>query len=80
MTSPDSSLRVAEEIERELYLGVTIDGFRGCPIVMVSSEGGVEIEETAWICSEDCGKDLTKSQGCLCCYMWPSYYDKIHPS
>jgi succinyl-CoA synthetase beta subunit len=35
------------EIERELYLGVTIDGSRGCPIVMVSSEGGVEIEETA---------------------------------
>lgn len=49
MTSPDSSLRVAEEIERELYLGVTIDGSRGCPIVMVSLEGGVEIEETVWI-------------------------------
>ena len=35
------------EVERELYLGVTIDGSRGCPIVMTSSEGGVEIEETA---------------------------------
>lgn len=40
------------EIERELYLGVTIDGSRGCPIVMVSSEGGVEIEETARNCPE----------------------------
>jgi len=35
------------QVERELYLGVAIDGARGCPMVMVSSEGGVEIEETA---------------------------------
>lgn len=40
------------EIERELYLGVTIDGSRGCPVVMVSSEGGVEIEEIARNCPE----------------------------
>lgn len=40
------------EIERELYLGVAIDGSRGCPMVMVSSEGGVEIEETARNCPE----------------------------
>ena len=35
------------EIETELYLGITIDGTAGCPIVMVSSEGGVAVEETA---------------------------------
>jgi len=35
------------EVKEELYLGVTIDGSRGCPILMTSSEGGVEIEETA---------------------------------
>jgi succinyl-CoA synthetase beta subunit len=31
----------------ELYLGITIDGIAGCPIVMVSSEGGVAVEEMA---------------------------------
>lgn len=35
------------EVKEELYLGVTIDGSLGCPIFMTSSEGGVEIEETA---------------------------------
>lgn len=35
------------EVKEELYLGVTIDGSLGCPILMTSSEGGVEIEETA---------------------------------
>ena len=35
------------EIKEELYLGVTIDGSRGCPVLMTSLEGGVEIEETA---------------------------------
>ena len=34
-------------IKTELYLGITIDGIAGCPIVMVSSEGGVAVEETA---------------------------------
>jgi len=38
-TSPDSSLRVAED------LGVAIDGSRGYPIVRISSEGGVEVDE-----------------------------------
>jgi len=37
----------AVEIERELYLGVTVDGYHGCPVVMVSTAGGVSIEETA---------------------------------
>ena len=34
-------------IETEFYLGITVDGTAGCPIVMVSSEGGVAVEETA---------------------------------
>ena len=35
------------DIETEFYAGITIDGTSGCPIVMVSSEGGVAVEETA---------------------------------
>lgn len=35
------------DIARELYLGVTIDYTRGTPVVMASSEGGVDIEEVA---------------------------------
>lgn len=31
----------------EMYLGITIDRAARCPIIMVSSEGGVDIEETA---------------------------------
>ncbi|MEM3640441.1 MAG: ATP-grasp domain-containing protein, partial [Candidatus Bathyarchaeia archaeon] len=34
-------------IAKELYLGVTIDNAYGTPVVMASSEGGVEIEEIA---------------------------------
>ena len=34
-------------IEKELYLGVTIEGSAGKPVVIVSSEGGVDIEEIA---------------------------------
>jgi len=34
-------------IARELYLGVTIDDTRGTPVVMASSEGGIDIEEVA---------------------------------
>ena len=34
-------------IEKELYLGVTIDGSTGKNVVIVSLEGGVEIEDTA---------------------------------
>ncbi|MHA1721761.1 MAG: ATP-grasp domain-containing protein [Candidatus Baldrarchaeia archaeon] len=33
------------DIEHEYYLGVTIDQFSKCPIVMFSTEGGMEIEE-----------------------------------
>jgi len=34
-------------IEKELYLGITIDGYSGKPVVVASTEGGVHIEETA---------------------------------
>jgi succinyl-CoA synthetase beta subunit len=35
------------EIAKELYLGITIDGYSGRPVIVVSTEGGVLIEETA---------------------------------
>jgi len=35
------------QIETELYLGIVIDNSIGLPLVMASSEGGVEIEEVA---------------------------------
>ncbi|MCZ6696253.1 MAG: ADP-forming succinate--CoA ligase subunit beta [Acidobacteria bacterium] len=35
------------EIERELYIGITLDRARGVPVLMASAEGGVEIEEVA---------------------------------
>lgn len=34
-------------IERELYAGITVDRAEGKPVFMVSSEGGVDIEEIA---------------------------------
>ena len=37
----------AVEIDREHYLGVTLDRSRGCPVVIVSRSGGMEIEEVA---------------------------------
>jgi succinyl-CoA synthetase beta subunit len=33
--------------EKELYLGITIDRAARCPIIMVSPEGGIDIEEIA---------------------------------
>ncbi|GIW97322.1 MAG: succinate--CoA ligase [ADP-forming] subunit beta [Pirellulaceae bacterium] len=35
------------DIDRELYLGVVLDRARAMPVLMVSSEGGVEIEKVA---------------------------------
>jgi succinyl-CoA synthetase beta subunit len=35
------------EIARELYLGITLDRGRGCPVVMACAEGGMDIEEVA---------------------------------
>jgi succinyl-CoA synthetase beta subunit len=37
----------AAEIAQEIYLGVTNDRMHGCPVVIASAEGGVEIEEIA---------------------------------
>jgi succinyl-CoA synthetase beta subunit len=35
------------DIEKEYYLGMVIDRAQGCPVLIASSEGGVEIEEVA---------------------------------
>lgn len=35
------------EIKKEIYLGITIDRTSGIPIIMICSEGGVEIEKVA---------------------------------
>jgi succinyl-CoA synthetase beta subunit len=35
------------QMTRELYLGLVIDRAAGCPVMMASSEGGVEIEKVA---------------------------------
>ncbi len=37
----------AVEIAREFYVGVVVDRAKGRPVIMVSKEGGVEIEEVA---------------------------------
>lgn len=37
----------AVEISREMYLGITIDRKRECPVIIASGEGGMEIEELA---------------------------------
>jgi succinyl-CoA synthetase beta subunit len=34
-------------ISKELYIGITVDGYSGKPVVVVSTEGGVQIEEVA---------------------------------
>ena len=36
-----------EEIATEAYVGVLVDRERRCPVIMVSAEGGVDIEEVA---------------------------------
>jgi len=40
-------LAPAVEIDKEYYIGMVIDRAKGCPVIMVSKEGGVEIEEVA---------------------------------
>jgi succinyl-CoA synthetase beta subunit len=37
----------AVDIEKEYYVGMVVDRVRRCPVMMVSREGGVEIEEVA---------------------------------
>jgi len=40
-------LAPAVDIAREYYVGMVVDRARSCPVLMVSREGGVEIEEVA---------------------------------
>lgn len=35
------------EISQELYVGITVDGYSGRPVIVASPQGGVGIEETA---------------------------------
>jgi succinyl-CoA synthetase beta subunit len=35
------------EISKELYVGITVDGYSGKPVIVASTEGGVHIEEVA---------------------------------
>jgi succinyl-CoA synthetase beta subunit len=35
------------EIDEEFYLGITVDGFNGKPVIVASAEGGVNIEKAA---------------------------------
>jgi len=46
---PVRKLLVAEkaDIAQELYVGITVHGYTGMPVIVVSTEGGVHIEETA---------------------------------
>ncbi|MFC1606617.1 succinate--CoA ligase subunit beta [Candidatus Latescibacterota bacterium] len=60
------------DIELELYAGITVDGYSGCPVVVVSTEGGVSIENTARMHPEkivslaiDPGKELYPYQARL---------------
>ncbi len=45
---PVRKLLVCEKVEiaRELYVGFTIDGYSGKPVILACTEGGVRIEET----------------------------------
>jgi succinyl-CoA synthetase beta subunit len=46
---PVHKILVCEKVEvaKELYLGFAIDGYSGKPVIVVSTEGGVLIEQTA---------------------------------
>ena len=46
---PVNRIMIAQkaEITKEFYLGVTVDGYNGVPIAILSTAGGVSIEETA---------------------------------
>ena len=35
------------DIERELYLGLVLDRAAGCPVMMASATGGMDIEQVA---------------------------------
>jgi succinyl-CoA synthetase beta subunit len=46
---PVRKILVCEKVEvaKELYLGITVDGYSGKPVIVASTEGGMLIEETA---------------------------------
>ncbi len=46
---PVRKILVCEKVEvlKELYLGFTVDGYSGKPVIVASTEGGMLIEETA---------------------------------
>ena len=46
---PVNRIMVSEkaDIARELYVGITVDGFSGRPVIVASTEGGVNIEKVA---------------------------------
>lgn len=46
---PVRKILVAEkaEVSKELYVGITVDGYSGKPVIVVSTEGGAHIEEAA---------------------------------
>jgi succinyl-CoA synthetase beta subunit len=46
---PVLKLLVCEKVEiaKELYIGLTVDGYSGKPVIVASTEGGVLIEKTA---------------------------------
>ena len=46
---PVRKLLVCEKVEiaKELYVGITVDSYSGKPVIVVSTEGGVLIEQTA---------------------------------
>ena len=46
---PVNKLLIASgvDIEKEYYLGIVVDRGRGCPVLMGSAEGGMDIEEVA---------------------------------
>ena len=49
-------------VDRELYLGLVIDRKNACPVMMASTEGGMEIEELARTSPEKIIKVLIDSQ------------------
>src|SRR3989344_5000609 len=46
----------ALDIKRQFYIGITVDNSRQCNTIMVSQEGGVDIEETAKLHPEEIKK------------------------
>ena len=50
------------QIEREFYASVTLDYTNKCPVVIVSSEGGVDIEATARDNADAIVKELVNNQ------------------